>query len=184
VYQVLAVDAAGNMSSLSPGVVQVPTVLGLTLTAATAALAQRGFTVGKVVQDAPGESATATVTAQSPLPPALVTVGAAVDLSVSVATGHAQLVVLTYNARKLLLHGTRYVELRVKVTVPVGLTAFLAGPKGRRFARWDRHLEAGLRTPRFAVPAKVKLVKGRPYHLEMYFSGGGQRTGLRRTAIH
>jgi hypothetical protein len=184
VYQVLAVDAAGNMSSLSPGVVQVPTVLGLSLTAATAALAQRGFTVGKVVQDAPGESATATVTAQSVQPPALVPVGSAVDLSVSVATGHAQLVVLTYSARKLLLHGTRYVELRVKVTVPVGLTAFLAGPLGRRYARWDRHLDAGLRTPRFAVPAEVKLVKGRPYHLEMYFSGGGQRTGLRRTAIH
>jgi hypothetical protein len=103
---------------------------------------------------------------------------------VSIVVGHAQLVVLTYDARKLLVHGTRYVELRIKVTVPVGLTAFLAGPMGRRFARWDRHLEPGARAPRFAIPSKVQLVKGRPYHLEMYFAGEGQSTGLRRTQIH
>jgi hypothetical protein len=184
VYQVLAMDAAGNMSSLSAGVTQVPTLLGLSLSSATAILKQRGFTVGKVVQDVPGEASSSTVTAQSPLPPALATVGAPVDLKVSAASGQAQLVVLTYEAKKIVVGGKRYIRLRVKVTIPVGLDAFLAGPLGRRYKHWSRHLDAGLHTERFALPSRVKLVKGRPYHLEMYFRSAGQDSGLRRTQIH
>ncbi len=91
--------------------------------------------------------------------------------------------VLTYDARRIVIGGHRYVRVRMKVTVPVGLTAFLAGPMGRRFARWDRNIEAGSHVARLAIPERVHLVRGRQYHLEMYFAGGGQKTGLRRTII-
>ncbi len=84
VFQVFALDAAGNMSPLSAGIAQVPALLGLSLSAATSTLTQQGFTVGKVVQDAPGEATTATVTAQAPAAPALAPLGTPVDLNVSV----------------------------------------------------------------------------------------------------
>jgi len=172
------------MGSLSAGVTQVPAVTGVTLARATATLSRRGFTVGKVIQVTPGAGDSATVTEQSPLPPAFATVGAPVDLKVADSVGHAQLVVLTYEAKKIVVGGKRYIRFRVKVTIPVGLDAFLAGPMGRRYKHWSRRLDSGPHTERFSLPSRIKLVKGRAYHLEMYFRGDGQNSGLRRTQLH
>jgi hypothetical protein len=177
VYQVMAQDTAGNSSPLSAGVTRVPSLVGMSLQAATAKITQRGFTVGKIIQVTPGAGSNSTVADQSVPPTAMVTVGTPIDLKVSDAIGHAQLAALVYSAKRTVFNGKRYISIRLSVTVPSRLTIYLADANGKRYTHWViKRVGAGFTNRRVLMPANVKLLKGHRYHLDLYFRGGGQRT--------
>lgn len=177
VYQVYAEDAASNISPLSAGVTRVPSLVGMSLQAATAKINQRGFTVGKVIQVTPGAGSDSTVAEQSVPPTAMVAVGTPIDLKVSDAIGHAQLAAVIYSAKRQVVNGKRYISVRLSVTVPSRVTIYLGDAKGKRYTHWViKRIGAGFTNRRILLPTNVKLLKGHRYHLDLYFRGGGQRT--------
>ncbi len=176
VYQVLAKDKAGNTGPLSYGVTEVPNLVGLTLQDATAKITARGFTLGTVTQLTSAAGATATVTEQTPAPPAVVRLGSPIDLKVAGGKGRAELRVVVYGANRVFYAGHAEIRLRVKLTLPVQLTAYLLDRQGKRYAQWKLGaVPAGLNKLRFVLPAKVKLLRYHRYHLDLYFRAPGQR---------
>ncbi len=120
VYQVVAYDAAGNLSPMSPGITQVPNVMGLPLAGATAELVARGFGVGLVTQQAAGGSSRAIVVDQSPAPHAMATVGSPIDLEVVGAAGQATLLASVSGAKRIFFGGRAYIQVRLRLTLPGG----------------------------------------------------------------
>jgi Chitobiase/beta-hexosaminidase C-terminal domain/PASTA domain len=172
VFELRAVDIRGRVSPRSNAVTSVPSLIGLTVAEARAALAGRGFTA-KLAD--PQAVDTDVVVRQSPAAPAMVAVGSAVELLTADAgaQGHAAFRIQVSNSPRITL-GLRTLNVRVALTEPARVSARLFSKqrvvrtKAGRVVRWQasyepRRVGAGativpFRLSRLARPGSYTLV--------------------------
>ena len=133
------------------------------------------------MQQTGGHTAGATVTAQTPSTPAMAPVGSAIDLQVDARTG-GKLATSILGARQIFVGGKPYIRVRLKLTVPAHVTAYLGDLRHKRYAHWTRNVGAGLHTLLFRLPASVHLRRGNRYRMEVHVRAGKQAL-VRRTRI-
>jgi hypothetical protein len=144
-FSIVETDLAGNVSPPAGPLLAVPTVAGKTLADAKAALAARGFAVGKVtevVASAPAGTVVAPAGVQLRLK------GAVVDLQVAVQTvpRNAQFVFQVSRPKHTRVAPTRIVS-QIRTAKPARITATLYGPNRLRFVqRWSFSVKAGTTT--------------------------------------
>lgn len=155
----------------------LPPLAGKTLSAAEAALAERGFRVGHVREQASSEPV-GTV-----LEPSGVTVlqaGSAVGLVVSAGAqpaGEARLVFSVVGTKKFSWKSGKAVAVRVATTRAARVTVVLMGPGGKRVYTWRFQVNAGRTIKRLPMPRQVK--QSGKYRLLVTATSGTQ--SVRRT---
>ncbi|HEY3185515.1 MAG TPA: PASTA domain-containing protein, partial [Gaiellaceae bacterium] len=161
-FSIVETDLAGNVSPPAGPLLAVPTVAGKTLADAKAALAARGFAVGKVtevVASAPAGTVVAPAGVQLRLK------GAAVDLQVSVQTvpRNAQFVFQVSKPTHSRV-APKTIVSRIRTAKAARVTATLYGPNRLRFVqRWSFSVKAGTTTKRLRL--RRPTVHGGVYEL-------------------
>ena len=155
-FQLLQLDGAGNKSILTPVLRAVPSVTGLGVDAARAALAERGFRLGQVREEIVPTVAAGTVVAPAALTMAVES--SAIDLVVARGTAAARtkFVLQVASAPTVTLQKRTSLAARVKVTRPAQLTATLYSPAKKRVSTWKRNVKAGSTIVRLQLPARIK----------------------------
>jgi hypothetical protein len=122
----------------------------------------------------------------------MATVGSRVDLQVASGSGQATFVTLMLGARRIFVGGKLYVRVRMKLTLPMRLTAYLSeydrrwsviDPGDKRYAQWSRTVGAGARAMRFELPKGFRFRPSHHYRMELYMRSGRQFL-VRRTKVH
>ena len=177
-FQLVQLDAAGNKSAPSVVLRAVPSVVGLGVDAARAALAERGFQLGAVHEEVVPTVAAGTVVG----PAGIVMAAESTPIDLVVARGTAapqtKFALQVASARKVTLRERTTLAARVKVTRPARLTATLYSPAKRRLVTWRRNVKAGSSIVRLGLPSRID----RPgaYRLVWVASSDGET--IRRTA--
>jgi hypothetical protein len=155
-FQLLQLDAAGNKSVLTPVLRAVPSVVGLGVEAARAALAERGFRVGTVREEIVPTVAAGTVVGPAGLTMAVES--SPIDLVVARGEAAAQtkFVLQVASARTLTLKQRTTVAARITATRPAQLTATLYSPAKRRLFTWRRSVNAGSSIVQLRLPSRIR----------------------------
>jgi hypothetical protein len=143
-------DLAGNQSALTQPLQDVPSLVGLTLDQAKAALAARGLSIGSVTVGGAGKPGTIT----GPAGLALAPQGAAID--VTVAAGSASLVFKVVTAPKFKPARKKTLAARVVLTRSAQVTARLISPRHVSLHTWHFKVRAGSTILRLRIPRQVR----------------------------
>jgi hypothetical protein len=151
-FSVVAVDLAGNVGAMSPVLVGVPNLVGLTWPQAMVATSARGLAAS---HDLPVFAAVPmVVTGQQPAAPALAERGTAVQVTLTPAKG-APLAMRVRPARFVCAGGSR-LKLRVELSAPAAVRNRLLNARGRVVKRGAlRKLHAGTTKMRITLPRKL-----------------------------
>jgi hypothetical protein len=151
-FSVVAVDLAGNVGAMSPVLVGVPNLLGLTWPQAIGATSARGLAARHdlpLFADVP-----MVVASQDPAAPALRERGSAVQVTLTPAKG-APLAMRVRPARFVCAGGSR-LNLRVELSAPAAVRNRLLDGHGRVVNRGAvRKLHAGANKMRITLPRKL-----------------------------
>jgi large repetitive protein len=168
-FSVVAVDLAGNIGAMSPVLVGVPDLGGMTWAQALAAASARGLDLKRDVAAFPGVSMV--VSSQDPPAASLITRGTAVSVSMKAAAG-APLAVRVSPGR-ISCKRNCVLKLRVELSTPAVVRSSLVNARGRVLKRHALGaLEAGANTIRVKLPKR--LGKG-AYRFVLDASGGGRK---------
>jgi hypothetical protein len=174
-FVVRARDATGRIGPPSSSQRGVPSLIGLTLEQATAALLARGFTLGTVT------GTTGTVVAQTPPAPGTATVASPVNVTLAATgSGQAKLVLKVASAKRISLASRRWIGVRVTVSARSTVAGTLVTSTGRVIQRYPaRAVPSGASVLRFAIP-RAKVTKPDRYRLQLRATASGQ--SVARTA--
>jgi hypothetical protein len=151
IFRLQEADLAGNQSELTAPLQQLPSLIGMTLEQAEAALAARGLSIGTVTVGGTGKAGTVT----GPEGLVLAPQGAAID--VTVAPGGAQgLVFKVVTAPKLKPKKRTTIAARVLVTRTAQVSAQLISPRHVRLYTWHFKVRAGRAILRLRIPRQVR----------------------------
>ncbi len=166
-------DAAGLYGPATATYRGVPSLTGLTLEQATAALAARGFRLGSV------SGSGGTILAQAPTAPGLAAIGSAVNVTAGAAEGgQAKLVLRVASAKRISLATRGWMAVRVTVSAPSQVTGELVDSRNRTVKRYAaKNVPSGSSTVRFALPT---VRQAGTYKLHVRATASGQRVA--RTA--
>jgi large repetitive protein len=155
-FSVVAVDRAGNVGTMSPALVGVPNIVGMSWADAEHAAAARGLQLKPDV--APFASVPSLVATQDPPAPALVAQGSAVPVKLAAAKG-ARLAVRVRPGHVSCRRAACVVRLRVELSLSAHVRSRLLTGRGRVLKRGVLgSLHAGANTVRVAMPKR--LAKG------------------------
>ena len=141
-FAITEVNTAGISSAPTTPLVAVPPLTGLDVQAATAALAVRGFTVGKQVPVVAASAPAGTVV--GPTGVQLLPAGSLVDLQVAADTVPRQAqFVLRIAVQKRVRLTTNALVARIQSTLPARIAATLDAAGFRRIQRWHFTMNAG-----------------------------------------
>ena len=176
-FQLLQLDAAGNKSAPTTVLRAVPNVAGLGVEAARAALAERGFALGRVREQIVPTVAAGTVVGPTGLQMAIES--SEIDLVVArgTAPGQTKFVLQVASARTLSLSRPTTVAARVKVTRPAELIATLYSPAKRRLFTWSRDVQPGSTIVKLRLPPQVR----RPGTYRIVWVARSSAEAIRRT---
>jgi hypothetical protein len=167
-FSVVAVDLAGNVGAMSPLLVGVPNVVGMSWADAQRAASARGLQLKPAV--AAFASVPMFVGTQDPAAPALVAQGTAVPVTLAAAKG-AALAVRVRPGQVSCKRANCVVRLRVELSSSAHVRSRLLSGNGRLLKRGVLgSLHAGANNVRLALPKK--LAKG-AYRLVLDANGGG-----------
>jgi uncharacterized repeat protein (TIGR02059 family) len=171
-FQLVAEDHAGNRSPSSAAVVGVPSLAGLTLDEARAALTARGLAVGAVSEQDSTQPA-GTVILQTPAAGA-VAAGSTVDVTLARgAAAGAQFVLKVVAAKTVPLKLRRTINVRVQVTRRANVVAVLRSPSNQHLFTWKRKVRAGATVLRLRIPPVVRRTG--TYRLAIWAAAVGDR---------
>ncbi|HWG56720.1 MAG TPA: PASTA domain-containing protein, partial [Gaiellaceae bacterium] len=155
-FHLVQLDAAGNASAKSETLRALPKFLGLPFEQARAALAARGFTVGRVTYEpAPGVAAGTVI---APVDLVFGVDGRPLDLVVAgTAPVQTRLVFQVANAKRVKVQPKRTtVTASVNVTRPSAVTATLYSPKQLKLYTWRLKVDAGRTVVKLKLPTQVR----------------------------
>lgn len=155
-FSVLAVDRAGNVGAMSPVLVGVPNLLGLTFAQAQDAASTRGLVIRRGAASVKTAGAAGVVVAQSPAPAALANKGSAVDVVVKTPTGGTALTLVASPNRVVCAPGSS-LKLRVTMSRTAMARARILSARGRVVGMRDLGLlHAGANTVRVHLPRTLR----------------------------
>jgi hypothetical protein len=152
IFRLQETDLAGNQSALSAPLVQLPSLTGLTLDQASAALAKLGLTIGSVTVGGTGQPGTIT----GPENLALAPEGAAIDVMVAPPGAATGLVFKVVTAPRFKPAARKPFAARVVVTRGATVTAQLYSPRRVRLYTWHFTIRAGGTIRRLRIPRQVR----------------------------
>jgi hypothetical protein len=145
-------DLAGNQSGLTPPLAQVPSLAGLTLDQAQAALAARGLSIGSVTVGGTGKAGTIT----GPEGLVLAPQGAAIDVTVAPGGAATSLVFKVVTAPRFKPAKRKLFAARVLLTRSASVTAQLYSPRRVHLYTWRFKVRAGSTILRLRIPRQVQ----------------------------
>jgi hypothetical protein len=152
-FSVVATDPAGNVGAMSPVLVGVPRLVGLTFADATRAASARGLELHHPELLLKGNELL--VASQDPEPSTLAERGSAIDVTLEAAKG-APLVVRVTPGRVRSKSGA-FLRLRIQLSAPAVVSNRLLNAKGRVMTRGRiGELQAGTTTVRVKLPRSLK----------------------------
>jgi hypothetical protein len=151
IFRLQETDLAGNQSELTAPLEQLPSLVGMTLEQAQAALAARGLSIGTVTVGGAGKPGTIT----GPEGLALAPQGAAIDVTVAPG-GASGLVFKVVTAPKLKPKKRTTLPARVLVTRAANVMAQLISPRHVRLYTWHFKVRAGRTILRLHIPRQVR----------------------------
>jgi hypothetical protein len=175
IFRLQETDLAGNQSVLSPPLVELPSLVGLTLDQARAALAARGVSIGSVTVGGTGKAGTIT----GPEGLALAPQGAAIDVTVAPGGATTSLVFKVVTAPRFKPAQRKQLAARVLLTRSASVTAQLFSPRRVRLYTWHFRVRAGRTILRLHIPRQVR----RPgiYTLRWSARAGGETASCTMT---
>ena len=145
-------DLAGNQSALTQPLQDVPSLVGLTVDQAEAALAARGLSIGSVTVGGAGMPGTIT----GPEGLAFAPQGSAIDVTVAPGGASASLVFKVVTAPKFKPARKKTMAARLLVTRPAQVTARLISPRQVSLYTWHFRVRAGRTILRLRIPRQVR----------------------------
>ncbi|MDP8910840.1 MAG: Ig-like domain-containing protein, partial [Actinomycetota bacterium] len=146
-------DAAGNESAQTKALRALPTLAGLTLEAARAALAERGFSIGTVTSASSRKAPKGTIV--SPAGVQLAEEGTAIDVVVSTGAAQPPLSFRVSTDGTFVPGKARAIVARIKASRTARIAATLVGASGTTVRTWRLRVKAGLSRTKLAMPAGV-----------------------------
>ncbi len=148
-FSVVAVDRAGNIGEMSPVLVGVPSLVGLTWSEAVGAAAGRGLTLHQ--EGGPMPSVPLLVTGQNPVAPGVAERGSTVDVAVAPPKGTP--LAIKVDQARVVCAGGAIVKLRVRLSAPATVKNQLVNGRGRVVHRSVvGRLKAGASNVRVKLP--------------------------------
>jgi hypothetical protein len=171
-YTVVAIDEAGHTGPAATPIRVLPTLIGLQLDDAKAALAAKGFTPGDVTV-ADSDEPEGTVVGPTTLGVAA-PAGTVVPLQVSAGPGAAstKFVFSVVTTKRLVLSQRNFIGVHIAQTRASVVTATLISPRGKVLATWKRSARAGVSIVRLALPKTAKTWKRGTYRLRWKVAAG------------
>ncbi len=155
-FQLVQLDAAGNKSAATPVLRLVPTVAGLGVEAAHAALTVRGFELGTVREEIVPTVAAGTVVGPAGLSMAVESTPIDLVVARGATAVPTKFVLQVASAKTLKVAKRTTIAARVKVTRPAQLTATLYSPAKRRLFTWRRNARSGSNIVKLELPLHVR----------------------------
>jgi hypothetical protein len=173
-FSIAAINTSGISSIPTTPLQAVPTVTGRNVDDATATLAARGFTAGRLIPVASSEPAGTVV---GPAGVQLLPAGSIVDLQVaSTSAARPSQLVLNIAVQKRVRVTTRGVTVRILATAPAKISVTLDGVNYRRIQRWSFPVTAGASVRTLRLSHNLKPGTYTLYWLDRSSDGGTYRT--------
>jgi hypothetical protein len=170
-FSIVEVDTSGNTSDRSPAVKIVPTLTGLSLDDARAALTARGFGIGDITVV---DSQTPAGTIVGPVQPITAAVGSVLPLQVSAGPGGSatKFVFAVIGTKRLVASQRTFIGVHVASTRATTFTATLVSSHGKRIYTWHKAARAGISIAKLALPRALR--KPGTYRLLWTATSAGQ----------
>jgi hypothetical protein len=153
-FAIAAISTSGLSSALTTPLQAVPTITGRNVADATAALAARGFTAGRLISVVSSEPVGTVV---GPTAVQLLPAGSIVDLQVSSTTVPRQAqFVFQITVQKRVRLSNRALAVRVLTTAPATISVTLDGANYRRIQRWSFPASTGASLHSLKLAQKLK----------------------------
>jgi hypothetical protein len=152
VFRLKETDLAGNESTLTAPLRPVPSLVGLTLDQAEAALTSHGFKLGTVSVGDTGRPGTVT----GPVGLALAEDGAAIDLTVAPGGALTRFVFRVHTAPKFKPSARKRLAARITVTRAARVNAELYSPRRVKLFTWRFSVKAGRSIVQLRIPRQVR----------------------------
>jgi hypothetical protein len=152
IFRLQETDLAGNESDLTSPLVQLPSLIGMTVDQAEATLAKLGLSLGTVTIG--GVGAAGTITGPEGL--ALAPQGAAIDVTVAPAGATASFAFKVVTAPKFRPVVRKRLNALVLLTRPARVIGQLYSPRNVRLFTWRANVRAGQSILRLRLPRQVR----------------------------
>jgi hypothetical protein len=152
IFRLKETDLAGNESDLTPPLVQLPSLIGMTRDQAEATLAKLGLSLGTVTVG--GAGAAGTITGPEGL--VLAPQGAAIDVTVAAVGASASFAFKVTTAPKFRPAVRRRMNARVLLTKPGRVVGQLYNSRNVRLFTWRTNVRAGQSILRLRLPRQVR----------------------------
>ena len=152
IFRLKETDLAGNESSLTPVLRQVPPLVGKTPDQAAALLAPLGLKLGSTTIGGTGPAGTIT----GPAGLVLAQEGTAIDVTVSPGAGLTRLVLKVTTAPRVKPAVRKNIAARISLTRAAGVTAELFSPRRVKLYTWRFSLKAGRSIVKLRLPHQVR----------------------------
>ncbi|HEY8723220.1 MAG TPA: Ig-like domain-containing protein [Gaiellaceae bacterium] len=173
-FAIAEINTSGISSALTTPLQAVPTITGRSVDDATATLAARGFTAGRLI---PVVSSEPVGTVVGPAGVQLLPAGSMIDLQVSSTSVPRQSqFVLRIAVQKRVRLTNRGLAVRILATAPAKISATLDGVNYRRIQRWSFPAAAGASVHTLRLAHKLKPGTYTLYWLGRTSDGGTYRT--------
>jgi hypothetical protein len=152
IFRLQETDLAGNESDVTPPLLQLPSLIGMTPDQAEAVLAKLGLSLGSFTVGGAGQPGTIT----GPEGLALAPQGASIDVTVAGNGASAGFAFKVVTAPRFKPAARKKLAARVTVTRPARVTAQLFSPRRVKLYTWRAKVRVGGTILRLAMPRQVR----------------------------